>query len=438
MGKAALLYVIGLTLLVSYILFNVNGSASRTVSNSIDYYERTVAHNIAVTAANVGTNMLLFSTLTSPSTVTGSFQGGTYTIHVDSVNAQGDQRLTAISQYPSTDRFGAPSTISDSVVAKFRHTPFARYGYFSGEEVNGYMSPGSNTTSGGSMWKVTGDSVFGPAHTNGQWHLGGRPYFDDKITGFNVPQTMVYGGVDDPIFNGGSEWGVTINRPQSNLSKLENIASSSSPSALFTGQDVALTFFPNGKVNVRIPAGTGATRNDTVAISNVTSSGVIAIKNGDVRVQGTYSGQVTVVALKGTASDKKGNIWIDGDLVAHENPQSNPASHDMMGLVAERMAYITTTGKGLTASSVRNVQAAIYTHLGVLAVENYDTVPVSGRLNLFGALSMGASTSTGKISGSSLTNGMLKTIRHDPRFLGSAPPSFPVSDSFQLIAWWEQ
>ena len=85
-----------------------------------------------------------------------------------------------------------------------------------------------------------------------------------------------------------------------------------------------------------------------------------------------------------------------------------------------------------------NIQAAIYTHLGVFAVENYDTVPVSGRINLFGALSMNASTSTGRISGGSLINGMLKSIRHDPRFLTKAPPSFPVSDKYELVSWWEK
>jgi hypothetical protein len=344
----------------------------------------------------------------------------------------------ATAALPMSDKFDNAGPMRDTVIAMFRHTQFAKYGYFSQEEVNGYMSPSSNAITGDNMWKVTGDSMFGLAHTNGQWHLRGRPFFDDKITGFNVPESMVFNGVNNPIFNAGSQWGITVNRPASNLTKLENIAASSTPPALFSGDDVALTFFADGTVHVRIPAGTGAARNDTLPIGSLTSSGVIAVKDGNVRVKGEYSGRVTVVALKGTSSDTKGNIWIDGDIVAHDNPRINPSSPDMLGLVAERMAYVTTTGIPRDHNSVTNVQAAIYTHFGVFAVENYDTVPVSGRINVFGALAMNASTATGKINGSGLTNGMLKSIRHDPRFLSKAPPSFPVSDKFELVSWWEK
>jgi hypothetical protein len=436
MGKATLLYVIGLAAIVSYTLLNVTGSATDAVSNSVEYYGRTVAHNIAVAGANVGTQLLLSNSVTSP-TMAGNFQEGTYGLRFDSLNAAGDKQLTVVSAVNLNEKFGG-GILRDTVIATFKYTQLAKYGYFSGGETNGYMSASSNSTSGGDMWKVTGDSMFGFAHTNAQWHLAGRPYFHDKVTGFNAPQLMSYGGQMDPIYNAGSQWGVTVNRPAANLTKLENLASASTPPALFSGQDVALTFFANGKVNVRIPATTGATRNDTVSIGSLTSNGVVAVKNGNVRVKGVYSGQLTVVALKNTAGDTKGNIWIDGDIVANNNPRTNPSSTDMLGLVAERMAYITTTGIARTPSSVVNIQAAIYTHLGVFAVENYDTVPVSGRINLFGALSMNASTSTGRISGGSLINGMLKSIRHDPRFLTKAPPSFPVSDKYELVSWWEK
>ncbi|MDH3251793.1 MAG: hypothetical protein OEM41_03315 [Ignavibacteria bacterium] len=436
MGKATLMYVIGLAMIVSYTLLNVTGSATDAVSNSVEYYGRTVAHNIAVAGANVGTQLLLSGSVTSQ-TMTGSFQGGNYALRYDSLNADGDKRLTVVSAANVNEKFGG-SILRDTVIATFKYTQFAKYGYFSGVEQNGYMTPTSNSTSGGNMWKVTGDSMFGYAHTNSQWHLGGRPYFHDKITGFNAPQLMVYGGEMDPIYNAGSQWGVTVNRPPANMTKLENIAASSTPPALFSGQDVALTFFGDGRVNVRIPATTGSSRNDTVAIGSLTSSGVVAVKDGDVRVKGVYSGQVTVVALKKNAAATNGNIWIDGDIVANNNPWNNPSSTDMLGLVAERMAYLTTTGIPRTPASITNIQAAIYAHLGVFAVENYSTTPVGGRINLFGALSMNASTSTGRISGGSLVNGMLKSIRHDPRFDSKAPPSFPVSDKYELVSWWEK
>jgi hypothetical protein len=257
----------------------------------------------------------------------------------------------------------------------------------------------------------------------------------------NAPNTMNYGTppVYAPIFNKGRTWGVSINRPNGNMPNLESIAASSTPPALFNGNDVALTFFGDGRVNVRIPPSTGAMRNDTVPITSVTSNGVIAVKNGDVRVKGVYHGQVTVTALKGTAaSGTKGNVWIDGDIVAGNNPQTNPSSTDMLGLVAERMMYLTTTGIPRLSTSVVNIQAALYAHTGVFAAENYNTIGLSGRISLYGALSMNASTATGKMSGGVLVGGFLKSLRFDSRYATSAPPSFPRSDRLRLVAWYEK
>jgi len=292
------------------------------------------------------------------------------------------------------------------------------------------------------MWKVTGDSLFGYAHTNTRWNLGGRPYFESKVTAFNPPNTMSYNGVYDPIFNGGTQWGITVPRPTVNLSRLETIASTTG--ALVDGKDVGLEFFPDGRVHVKIPATTGSTREDTVTIGALAPSGVFAVRNADIRVKGVYQGQLTLTALTGTASSGlKGNIWIDGNLLANTPPRSNPSSTDMLGLVAERMTYLTTkdpvTGILIPRNpgSIVNIEAAIYCQNGVFGVQDYDAVPVSGRYSIFGSLTMAASTSSGTLSGGVLAHGYLKSIAHDPRYLTTAPPSFPVSTKFELVSWWE-
>jgi hypothetical protein len=377
----------------------------------------------------------------SSSTFSGVFMDAPFSVTIDSMGTGGIRRVVSVAsmQFGIDGGYG---TIRDTVVALLRHIQFARYGYFSGAEVNGYMSASSNSTPGGSMWKVTGDSMFGYVHTNTRWNFGGRPYFDSKVTAFNPPNTMIYGGVYDPIFNGGTQWGITVNRPPANLNKLETQASASFPSALITGNDLGLEFFADGNVHVTIPAIVGSVRNDTVPLSSLTTSGVIAVRGGDIRVKGTYKGAVTLTALSGIAPTK-GNIWIDGDLLAFNNPRVDPNSTDMLGLVAERMAYVTTkdpvTGVLIprNASSVITIQAAIYTHNGIFAAEDYNTVPVSGRIALYGSLTMNASTSTGVLGGGTLANGFLKSIRHDDRYLTTAPPGFPASDKYELVSWWE-
>jgi hypothetical protein len=280
--------------------------------------------------------------------------------------------------------------------------------------------------------------MFGFSHTNKRWNLGGKPYFHDKVTAFNSPNTMLYGGVYAPVFNAGYQWGITINRPVANLTNLENaaVAGNATPNMSFIqNNDASFNFFADGRVHVRVPPGTGAIRNDTLPISSITSTGVIAVKNGDVRVRGTYQGAVTLVALKG-AGTFKGNVWIDGNIVANTNPNGNEGSPDMLGLVAQRMCYVSINGSR-TSASILNIQAAVYTHEGVFAAQAYDSIGLHGRINLFGALAMCASTATGKITGGVLSNGFLKSIRHDPRYLTSAPPKFPFSDKYELVSWWE-
>lgn len=443
MGKASIVYVIGLTLVLGIALFNINRSSTDSMDTYTEYYGRTMAHNIASAGANIATSALLVPPVAIISG-TDSFAGGTYTVRVDSLNSNGDSVVVvSTSKIDLYDNIAENQVIRDTIVAKLRHRRFAEYAYFSQSETNGYLAPGSTAApSGVNMWKITGDSLFGRAHTNGRWNLSGRPYFEDRVTA-QFAANLAAGA--NPIYNKGYQWQVYLNRPASNLTNLE--ARANAGGALLTNNDVALTFFPNGNVNVRIPPTTGGTRNDTIPISTLTSTGVVAVKNGDVRVKGTYQGQLTVVALKGTtAGNTKGNIWIDGNIVAATNPNGNMSSPDMLGLVAQRMAYVTTrdpaTGLWIprTSASVLNIQAAVYTHEGTFAAQEYNNTGLGlcGRINQFGALAMAASTSTGLMSGGVISNGFLKTIRHDPRYDEQAPPGFPASDSYVLVSWWEK
>jgi hypothetical protein len=244
------------------------------------------------------------------------------------------------------------------------------------------------------------------------------------------------------VFNGGTEWGITVARPATGLTKLESVASASSPSALYSGNDVGLTFFANGRVRIKIPALTGATRDDTLSLAGLMPNGVLVVKQGDLRVGGVYSGQATLVALSGSVS-RKGNIWIDGDIVAADNPALNASSSDMLGLVAERMAYVTARDPATGALIPRDeyslvkIQAALYIQRGVFAAQGYDSIPPSGRVSFFGTLTMKAAAVLGIASQETLQHGFRMSIRYDPRFLSAMPPSFPVADKYELVSWWE-
>jgi hypothetical protein len=437
MGKSSVVYVIGLSLIIGIALANINDTSMESMDTYATYFGRTMAHNVAITAANVATHNAMFNAAFTTA-FTGSFAGGQYSVTYNDTGSGATltRFINATSHYAAGGEL-----IRDTVRAILIRTMFSRYGWFTEREQNGYVSPSgvNGPYYGASDWKITGDSVFGFAHTNGKFNLGGRPYFDKKVTATNSPTLMFVNGEKDPIYNEGYEWGVTINRDTANIGTLKALSNTGNPfAALFSGNDVGMEFFSGGTVRVRVPHNTGALLDSVVPVSMLATSKVVGVNGGDLHLKGTYTGQMTLAAFKGAsgASTNKGNVWIDGDLVASDNPRFNPSSSDMFGIVAERMGYITRDNTR-TTSSVLNIQAAIYCHDGEFTAQEFWQIGKHGRVSLFGSLTQKTAGSLGVFSSSGLQNGFYYSIRHDTRFLSLGPPAFPFSTKFRLVAWWE-
>jgi hypothetical protein len=437
MGKASIIYVMGLTLIIGVTLNNVSRNSVSSVDAFTTYYGTSQVHNIAVTGANIGTNYLL-RTGGVPGNFGFSFFGGHDTVIFLAATPQ--PLWVTVRSAAWTSTIGKDGLIfRDTVEGVFRNVQFAKYSWFTETETNGYVDESGNPGphNGLADWKVTGDSVFGPAHTNNRFNLDGTPYFHDKVTAGLAPNL---GGSGNPTYNGGFEWGINRRRP--NTTSLESRLTTGA-GWLYDGggsSDVELTFM-NSNVHVRIPPATGSVRDTVMPITALAPNGVIVVKNADVRVKGTYAGAVTVAAFKGTAGAgvRKGNVWIDGDLVAATSPVTNQNSPDMLGIVAGRMAYI-SRDVTRTASTVVNIQAAVYCQDGELAAEDYWDIPVSGRVNLFGGVTQTTAGALGVFNpGPPVTflSGFAYSIRNDPRFEKVQPPMFPYSDSYELVAWWE-
>ncbi len=425
MGKFSIVYVLGLCLIVAYSLWNINATGTSAMDTYTDYFSRTMAHDIALAGANIGTQNLLFD----PSGVTDrtnvAFASGLYDIHF--MKGGDTAGITVYSRI-----LVGGGWVYDTVIAGFHHTPFSKFGWFTETENNGYVG---SPYYGASDWKITGDSVFGFAHTNNHFNLAGTPYFNDKVTATTAPALMKINGVEAPVFKAGYQWGITINRPIANLTNLA--AEATTAGALIdVGNDVSMEFYSDGNVHVRIPPSDGSVRNDTVPLTTLAPTGVVAVRNGDLRIKGTYSGQVTVASLKGITTNK-GNVWIDGTgIVAADDPMTNPNSTDMMGIVSENYTYITRDDSRTQASTVE-IDAAVYCYSGELTAQDFWTIGKSGRVILYGGVTQKTAGSLGVFSGGGLQHGMFYTIRHDPRFNYSSPPHFPVSDKYELVSWWE-
>jgi len=425
MGKASIVYVIGLSVMLGYSMFNISATSTSSMDNYTAYYGRSMAHDIAITGANIGTQLLMKDPLYNTSLMNQHYAGGTFDMYV--IKPGGDSAWVKV--YSTIDV--SAETIRDTVIACLRFTSFAKYGWFTEAEKNGYVGC---PYYGASDWKITGDSVFGYAHTNWKFNLGGTPFFNDKVTATNSPTLMKVNGVQAPVFKSGYQWGITVTRPPTSMTKFLNTASGGGK--LFTAQDVALTFMDEW-VNVKIPPATGTLRNDTVKISDLAPNGVIAVKNGDLRIKGRYEGAITVGAINDATAPGKGNVWIDGNgVIANNNPYTDPASGDMLGIVANNSVYI-TKDLSRNSSSVVNIQAAVYCQNGELTAQDFWTIGKSGRVNLFGGVCQATAGSLGVFDSGGLKNGFYYTIRHDTRFNYSSPPAYPISNKYELVSWWE-
>ncbi len=441
MGKSSVIYVIGLSLIVGIMLMNINKTAVESVDTYTLYFGRTMAHNISLAAANLGSNRVLFSDFYHPpDNFTGSFAGGTFAVLYSDTGF--DENSTKFVQVTSSYE-ASGETIRDTLREVFRVTLFSRFGWFTEKENNGYVAP--DGTKGGyygaSDWKITGDSVFGLAHTNDHFNLAGSPYFDKKVTAKTAPNLAALAGITNPIYNEGNEWGVTIKRDSSNITNLKSFSNQGGAidTSLLKNNDVFLNF-QSDSVKVTVKNTSNVTVKDTTILqARLSTSGVFGVQSGDLHIKGTYKGSLTVAAFKGAsgASTNKGNVWFDGSLLANVDPQTNPASTDMLGVFAERMGYLT---KDLTRTptSVVKIEAAIYCQDGEFTAEDFTNIPVSGRVSLFGSLVQNTAGSLGVFNfGTGLTNGYYYSVRHDDRFLKKGPPHSPFSKKFLLVSWWE-
>ena len=438
MGRSSIVYVIGLTIIVGLSLRVVSGNSVRSMDVYLDYYGLTQVHDIAVSGANVGTNYLLGAGVLPPNFGVDFFGGHDSVLYLQNIPRTEWVTVRSVAWTASLDQNGLP--YRDTVDAEFKHVQFAKYSWFTENEVDGYMAPdGTNGPYYGSDdWKITGDSVWGPAHTNGTFNLDGTPYFDALVTSGHAPNL---GPSGHPVFNVGINYPVNQSRPSTAMLQANLTSAATLGGGYFdqsgTPNDVSLTFM-NDRVRVQIPPG-GGVRDTTMYLSTLASNGVIVVRSADIHMRGTYQGDYTVAAFTGTAANK-GNVWIDGDVVAATNPVTNPASTDMLGIVAERMAYI-TQDLTRTSSSTINVQAAVYCQRGELTAQNFWNIPVSGRVSLFGGVTQNTAGSLGLSAAGppiTLLSGFSYSIRNDPRFVTKQPPFFPASPSYELVSWWEK
>ncbi|RPH35754.1 hypothetical protein EHM92_05645 [bacterium] len=417
MGKASILLVVGFGIFFLLSGVNLSSVSVRAYDNAMDYYEGGTARNIAITGANMAANRLF----TNPPLINGNpwwpgylthikFQGGYFTATVDSTSSidplSGEKRLTMRAT-------GVYRDSTFTVMAIMRQSNFAKFAFFGG-------------MSAANAWWETGDSVFGPSHTQGVMRVTGRPYFGGKVT--------VKNGVDSswaghPNFTAGVETGVNIPLNKSFM-KLTQAASANGK--VFTGSGDLYLRFMGDSIRWHRQG-----RPDTTSLlSSFTPNGTITLgtggNTGNIFVEGVVKGRVTIGALDTTAG-ARGKVYITGNLTYNTDPTVDPASNDMLGVVAYRDIQIMDNG-----ASMFRVNGSLYSFSAGVTVEHYNTRPPGTFYTLGGWIVENVyPTSNGVALGTAGSKGYKCSVHYDERFRTTSPPYFPTTQAYEILAWYE-
>ncbi|MFZ5897817.1 MAG: hypothetical protein ACOYU7_01305, partial [Bacillota bacterium] len=259
------------------------------------------------------------------------FQDGFYRLQVDPPTTEEPVVTIRSTGWPASD-----PTNRRSVEITVRKRQFVQTIYLSGEE---------RTSSGETVWWITGDEVFGPLHTNGDLNIDGNPVFHGPVTysgRLNVrsgskpvyeagpPQQV--GPLTFPPSNGQLKMQAQLNGYYYNGRTCIYINGDQLTIRNQTGTPVVRPLPPNGVIYVDGTSNPDESRTDKWNLSR-----------GNVFVSGTLNGRLTIAAAN--------NIYITGRDPTNFNYSSatvtggvqyadsdfNPdggITDDMLGLVA--------------------------------------------------------------------------------------------------------
>ncbi len=332
-------------------------------------------------------------TVTNANYNLGSGQNGSY-----SVTAVSNGAPWATYTLTST---GTYNNLTKTLVLVVQQSSISTYAYLSNTEIHPQY---------GALWWITGMTTVGPVRTNGQLNIWGKPIFNGTVNQSAATVNYYNGGppTDDPNY----VYGLTVNAPTvpfPTTSMLNSISSAASSSSMLLTGNSTVVFNSNGTINVTNSA-KGWNNQNMVLPSNRT----IYVTGGSATVQGTLNGQLTV------GSDRE--IYISGNLMYNSDPRTNPASTDLLGLVARNNITVTAA----SAPSNLELDAVLVALTGSFQVDQWW---VSGKGNMiqYGSLVNNYCGPTGVFDPSTgtLYGGYNQLQYYDTRLKTNIPPAFP-------------
>jgi len=405
MGKMSLYLVVGFSLLYMIMGNNSSRLSTQTVENMANYNAKTVAHNLAVSAANLACNEIFLDDTWKGGISKTNFLGGEIQASLTVVD-----KVKNVRKLTTSGKYGGVTATVDVI---FQPSKFSKFAYYSMSE-------------GGTIWWTGNDTVWGPFHTQDYMRVYQHPVFYGKAT---TKKSLVYytnKSKDEPKFFGGFEKGVDLPLPTNGLEPMKT--SAQKDGLFFTGKDSIYITFAEDSLRYRFKY---SGKDSTVFLPAIAPGGVIYAENAIVRLKGVVKGQYSL-ACSGTGS--KGTIYLDDDIVYKTDPMKNKNSTDLLGIVAKNKVLITDNGPN---SNDININASIYCEDGGFGAQNYSTRPISGNINLIGGIIQNTRQAVGTFGKSGINHGFAKRYRYDTRFMLISPPMFPGTGGLEIVSWHE-
>ncbi len=400
-GKASLLLVLGFSLIMLYYSLNLNKLSVSATNNSTEHYKAGIAKVIAKSGLNLAASNLSRNTAWVPNSPYSYM--GKDNLFITVRDSLGTKIVTSK---------GTFHNISKTVEIKITIASFSEYAYFSNIE--------------GNIWWTGKDSVFGPFHTNDDIQVHNHPFFAGPSTSHGgIVKYYNSKEADEPTIVGKYTPGIKIDIPTDGISGLSTHASGSGH--VFSGHSEVFLEFAGDSLRYKFNAADPYT---TVLASSFASNGVIYVDNGNLRIKGVVKGKWSIGSNK--------SVYIDDDIVYSQIPDPKDKydpSNDLLGILAKNKVLVTDNAAN---NSDINICASIYCEEGGFTAENYNSRPVSGKINLIGGIIQQKRGAVGTfISGGTVTHGFSKNYKYDSRLLRLVPPYFPSTNTFKIISWLE-
>jgi hypothetical protein len=343
------------------------------------------------------------------------YAGGSYHLEVEALDNTPGVIVTSTGQISKNNL-----VVTRKIRAVIKKRSFTHYLYFTDHEtVEG---------TGQKIWFITGDIIRGPLHSNDYIHIWGDPEFQKKVT---TSRNLDIHSGSNPVFKEGYEEEVPVlEMPPTNV-ELKTWAQAGGyyyyGKTTITMKSSGYLFISNNHSQSTGPTGLVSLPANGVIYVDGQNGAKSNQNNGDVYVEGTLSGRLTIAS--------KNNIYITGDLLYKDE------ATDMLGLIAENYVYILHY-KGYKDVAPNNIEinAAIFAVNHSFSYEKYYYGPPKGTITLKGALAQKYRGAVGTFYRSGRKrSGYSKDYYYDERMLYTEPPHFiePLNSGFEITAWEE-